>query len=274
MRSLSPRALEYLRTWDGTVAVPRDAATIVVVRAAETGPEVLLLRRPQSMQFAAGMHVFPGGTLQPGDWAPTPWLGPRPDSWATRWRTDDELAGALVVAAVRETFEETGILIAGPDEHTVIGGGAGEEWSAARAALDSGELTLGEFLSDRGLLLRADLLAAWAHWITPDFEPRRYDTRFFLAVLPADRANAVHGTEADSSFWIDAEAAVRAAESGDIAMMAPTLSTLRDLARASRQTKGPLTADVMHRVIRTVRPRAVEVDGRYWLTSAAAGEAG
>ena len=268
MRALSATASAHLARWDGTVAPARDAATVLVTRPAGAGIEVLLMRRQPSMAFAAGMHVFPGGAVSPGDHEPVRWIGPAADTWAQRLGCPAALARALTVAAVRETFEETGILLAGADRRSVMGAVDGPEWLALRGALEAGELTLGRALAERGLALRADLLAAWAHWITPEFEPRRFDTRFFLATLPAASGGAAgveHGTEADSSFWIEPAAAVRAAEAGEIAMMMPTLANLRDLAGAD---PGTLLSDASRRAVTTVQPRLVHVDGRPMLTSA------
>src|SRR4051794_33104596 len=146
MRALSDTAAAPRARWDGVAAPPRDAATVLVTRPAGAGIEVLLMRRRPSLMFAAGMHVFPGGTVDDGDGADVPWIRPDRDTWAGRWRCEPALAGALVVAAVRETFEETGILLAGADESSVMGAVDGDEWRAARRRLEDGELTLGAFL--------------------------------------------------------------------------------------------------------------------------------
>jgi 8-oxo-dGTP pyrophosphatase MutT (NUDIX family) len=266
VRPLSARARGQLASWDGTVAAARDASTVVVTRKRPGGLEVLLLRRRPTMAFAAGMHVFPGGSVHPSDREPTPWLGPPPEVWARQLQCEVALARALVVAAVRETFEETGILIAGPDSGTVLGVCEGEEWTDARRELETGELALGAFLRGRGLVLRADLLAAWGHWVTPEFEPRRFDTRFFVAVLPdGDRAHS-HGTETDSSFWMDVDSAVAAAERGELALMPPTLHTLRELGAAGRDGVVATLARTAERSIRTIRPHLVEVDGEWGLS--------
>jgi 8-oxo-dGTP pyrophosphatase MutT (NUDIX family) len=266
VRPLSARAQEQLASWDGTVAAPRDAATVVVTRERPGGLEVLLLRRQPTMAFAAGMHVFPGGSVHPSDREPAPWVGPHPAVWARQLQCDVALARALVVAAVRETFEETGILIAGPDAGTVPGVCEGEKWTDARRELEAGELALGAFLRGRELVLRADLLAAWGHWVTPEFEPRRFDTRFFVAVLPDDDLAHSHGTETDASFWMDVASAVAAAERGELALMPPTLHTLRELAAAGRDGVASILARTAERSIRTIRPHLVQINGECGLS--------
>lgn len=266
MRPVPDHLLAHLTSWDGISATPRDAATVMVLRRRGVGLEALLLRRQRSMAFAGGMHVFPGGSVQASDREPVPWVGPSADEWARRWDCDTDLARALVVAGVRETFEETGILFAGSDAQSVSGVCTGREWDEARRALEAGETTMAALLTDRGLVLRADLLGAWAHWITPEFEPRRFDTRFFVAILPEQELAHTHGSEADASFWIDVSAAVSAAEQGAVAMMAPTRHNLELLASAGPDGAAQVVAGA-EREIPIIQPRVLEVDGELWMTS-------
>ena len=112
------------------------------------------------------------------------WAGPEPADWADRLGCDEETARALVCAAVRETFEESGVLLAGPHGDEVVADTTGDEWEADRVALESRELAMTDFLTRRGLVLRTDLLGVWAAWLTPVFEPKRYRTWFFVALLP------------------------------------------------------------------------------------------
>jgi 8-oxo-dGTP pyrophosphatase MutT (NUDIX family) len=246
-----------------TPVAARDASTIVVVRDGVDGIEAYLMRRQTSMAFAAGMYVFPGGSLMATDSDPgIPWFGPSAQEWAERFRCSPDLARGLVVAAVRETFEETGILLAGPDGQTVVSDTSGPDMQAARIALDTGEMAFADFLTERGLVLRADLLGAWAHWITPEFEPRRYDTRFFVAVLPAGQSVGEISREADLAAWTPLTRALAAAEAGEVAMMPPTTSTCRDVAAFTADT---VLAAAAARTIRTVVPRLVLVDGEPFL---------
>lgn len=214
-------------------AAPRDAATVVLLRDVPGAPgvEVYLLRRVASMAFAGGMYAFPGGSVDERDSDPeVAWSGPSPESWARSLAVDVPLARALVCAAVRETFEESGVLLAGPDEEVVVPGTRGREWDALREALLDHTLSLGQLLGRQGLVLRTGLIRPWAHWITPEFEPRRFDTHFFVAALPAGQRTREVSGEADRVAWMNVRKACRAYGEGDLAMMAPTAATIAELA--------------------------------------------
>jgi 8-oxo-dGTP pyrophosphatase MutT (NUDIX family) len=244
-------------------AVPRDAATIVVVRDGAEGIEAYLMRRQTSMAFAAGMYVFPGGGLMASDIDhDVPWAGPDATQWGRRFRCDPDLARGLVVAAVRETFEETGVLLAGPDESTVVSDTSGADMQAARGALEEGELAFADFLVDHGLVLRADLLGAWAHWITPGFEPRRYDTRFFVAALPVGQRVGTMSREADRAHWAPLSRVLASVEAGEAAMMPPTIAVCREVSAHSAST---VVAASVGRTFSTIEPRLVLVDGEPYL---------
>jgi 8-oxo-dGTP pyrophosphatase MutT (NUDIX family) len=224
-------------TGTGTGAVT-GAATGAVTAAvtgagagASGGPEVHLLRRRASMAFAAGAYAYPGGGVDPRDERPIAgWAGPSAAAWAGRLGLESAAeARAVVCAAARETFEEAGVLLAGPDPQTVVADPATPEWEADRAALAAHRLGFAELLERRGLVLRTDLLAAWARWITPEFEERRYDTWFFVAALPAgQRARDLSG-EADRADWLPVADAVGGYDRGELSMLPPTVATLRAL---------------------------------------------
>jgi len=234
----------------------RDAATVVLLLFAPGGVEVYLLRRQATMAFAPGMYVFPGGGVDPRDHdAEIAWAGPDARTWAVRLSCDEGRARALVCAAVRETFEESGVLLAGPDPETVVVDTTGDEWESDRLALVDRSLSLTALLARRGLVLRADLLAAWAHWITPDFESRRYDTRFFVAVLPAGQRTRDVSTEAASVAWVAPGAAVAAVDTGAMAMLPPTYETCGELARM--HNAGEALAAAAERDIRPIEPELV-----------------
>jgi 8-oxo-dGTP pyrophosphatase MutT (NUDIX family) len=212
-------------------AEPRHAATVVLLRDASTGPEVYLLRRSASMAFAAGAFVFPGGSMDPRDMdlGDEAWVGRSAADWAQDLSCEEPTARALVCAAVRETFEESGILLAGSDSDTVVADTSGDDWEADRLALIDRSLSLADLMRRRGLVVRADLLRAWAHWLTPEIEPRRFDTRFFVAALPAGQRTRDVGGEADRVAWMPPAEAVAGSERGEMVLMPPTLTALKDL---------------------------------------------
>jgi len=226
---LPPQLVEQAREYaDGTrtPAEPRNAATVVLLRPSASGPSVYLLRRQTSMAFAAGMCVFPGGGVDPRDFAAhVGWEGPSPAEWAERLGTDEETALALVCAAVRETFEESGVLLAGPSPDTVVDDTTGADWEADRVALEQRELAFTEFLARRGLVLRTDLLGVWSGWLTPVFEPRRYRTWFFVAELPEGQRTRDVSTESSSVTWMGALDAASAVDAGELLMLPPTYLT-------------------------------------------------
>jgi 8-oxo-dGTP pyrophosphatase MutT (NUDIX family) len=211
---------------------PRDAATVILLRGSARGPEVYYLRRQVSMDFAGGMCVYPGGGVDPRDFdADVAWHGPSPAEWAARLGCDEEMARALVCAAVRETFEESGVLLAGPHEDEVVADTTGADWEADRAALESRELAMTDFLTRRGLVLRTDLLGVWGAWLTPAFEPKRYRTWFFVALLPEGQRTRDVSTESSAVAWLPAGEAVTGAERGEMLMMPPTYLTSLEVAQ-------------------------------------------
>ncbi|MEV6229620.1 NUDIX hydrolase [Saccharopolyspora shandongensis] len=240
-------------------AAPKDAATVMLLREGAAGPEVFLQRRVKGMAFAGGMTVFPGGGVDQRDAdASVAWTGPDADWWADRFGCRPDVARALVCAAVRETFEESGVLLAGPDPTAVVGDTS--HYAGARAALVSREMSLAKFLADEGLVLRADLLRPWANWVTPEREPRRYDTRFFLAAMPAgQRADAVT-SEASEAYWSTPQQALADFEAGRCHLLPPTRVTLGELAEC-----GSLPAALaVERTLGKVMPKLVRRNDRWY----------
>jgi 8-oxo-dGTP pyrophosphatase MutT (NUDIX family) len=204
-------------------ATPRPAATVVLLRDGRHGLEAYLQRRPRSMGFAGGLWVFPGGRVDDADRDPAveaSWAGPSPAAWAARLGLPVDDARGHLVAACRETLEEAGLLLAEPQPDP-------GELAAARRDLLAGTRGLAELLAGLGVRLDTGRLRYWAWWMTPEAEPRRYDTRFFLAGLPADEAVAAHPAEAERERWLAPKAA---AGDWELPMLPPTRLTLRDLA--------------------------------------------
>lgn len=247
-----------------TPAEPRDAATVMLLRpSADGGLEVYLLRRRSSMAFAPGAFVFPGGSADTRD-ADTEvgWAGPDAAEWGRLLDAPADLARVLVCAAVRETFEESGVLLAGPTADTVVGSTAGQDWEAGRAALLDGSLSLAGLLAGQGLVLRSDLLRPWSRWITPVTEERRYDTRFFAAALPPGQGAWDASGETDGAGWFRPAEALAAARRGELMLLPPTAVTLGEL-EACRDVAAALTA---RRRITALIPEVVVADGAVWLT--------
>jgi 8-oxo-dGTP pyrophosphatase MutT (NUDIX family) len=225
-----PDRIRALANGELTAATPKRAATVMLLRDTVAGPAVHMLRRRASMAFAGGAYAYPGGGVDPRDDDHlVRWAGPSLDAWASRLGTGPSEAQAIVCAAVRETYEEAGVLLAGETGDSVVSDTTGAEWEADREALVARDLSFAEFLDRRGLVLRSDLLGAWARWITPEFEPRRYDTWFFVAVLPEGQRTRNVSTEADRTVWIRPVEAAAGYDQGDLLMMPPTVSTLRAL---------------------------------------------
>jgi len=237
LHRLPPHMVEQLRGFlDGTStpAEPRNAATIVLMRegvAQEPGAlEVYLLRRHLGMAFAGGMAVFPGGGVDPRDFDhAVDWVGPPPEEWAARMGVEVPLARALVCAAVRETFEESGVLFAGPTDDSIVEDTTGADWEEDRRRLEARELSFTDFLSRRELRLRSDLLRVWGAWLTPVFEPRRYMTRFFVAELPPGQETRDVSTESVEVSWLSVREAITAADKQEMLVLPPQYCTFLEL---------------------------------------------
>ncbi|TNC49713.1 NUDIX hydrolase [Mumia zhuanghuii] len=261
-----PSLAEHAAKARTDIAAPKDAATVVLLRDGADGVEAYLMRRQRSMAFAPGMYVFPGGGVDPRDSdVDVTWAGPSAQEWADRFGCDTAVARALVCAAVRETFEEAGVLLAGPDPQTVVSDTSGADWEADRQALESHTLAFSDFLARRALVLRTDLLAAWTHWITPAFEPKRYDTRFFVAVMPQGQRVGTLTGEADHASWMPLSAALASVDAGEMAMLPPTAVTCKEI--AAFESAQAVLESAKARTIAPIEPRLVEIDGTFYLES-------
>ena len=246
--------------------VPRPAATVMLLRegrgAHADGIEVFLMRRHAAMEFVAGVMVFPGGGVDERDrGADIDWFGPEPSWWAKRLNVDVDLAEALVCAAARETFEESGVLFAGPagDPDEIVGDAS--VYGDARAALANNSLSFADFLRTEKLVLRADLLRPWANWVTPKEErTRRYDTYFFVGALPEGQRADGENTETDQAAWVTPQAGLDDFAQGRSFLLPPTWTQLDSL-------NGRTVAEVLavERTIETVEPHlAADKDTGNW----------
>lgn len=211
-------------------ATPRLAAAVVVARdRAQGGIEVLMVRRQVRSEFAPDVYVFPGGSVSPGDREAetTPGLCVEAGGGATA------LGSGLRVAALRELFEEAGILLAHRrDAPLVIEVDAVGRFAQHRQDLLAGAATLGSLAAREGLRLATDALTYWAHWITPELLPKRFDTYFFLAAAPQGQTPAHDDREVTASTWISPEDALDQHARGAFPLVFATvhqLTALRDL---------------------------------------------
>ena len=249
--------------------VPRPAATVMLVRDAGAGSggglSVFLMRRHSAMEFAAGVMVFPGGGVDDRDRNTDmegrgAWAGPPPQWWAQRFGIETDLAGALVCAAARETFEESGVLFAGPadDPNGIVGNAS--VYGDARRALADRTLSFADFLCGENLVLRSDLLRPWANWVTPEAElTRRYDTYFFVGALPEGQRADGENTESDRADWTMPQDAIDDFAAGRNILLPPTWTQLDALA-------GRTVPDVLavERKIVPVQPH-LEQQGDNWV---------
>jgi len=249
---------------------PLPAATVVLLRAGASGLEALLAHRPSTMAFAPDVHVFPGGRVDPADADGS--VGARsvvrPADAAIALGGDMDPAAALAayVAAIRELFEEAGVLLAEV-------GRSGARVAAARSSLLRGEATWPAITDDLDLRLRTDLLVPLSRWVTPAGYPRRFDARFFAAALPDGAEPTLEGDEVTAHAWLRPTDALAAMAERRLAMWLPTSTTLQQLEHArsieeirARLAPGPLglvVVDVVSpEVTRIVMPAGGGVAGQ------------
>ena len=231
---------------DAVEIMPQPAATVMLVRDAPRGLEVLMLQRSQALAFMPGVHVFPGGALDAADESPALHALCAGFDDAAASRVLGLARGGLAhwIAAIREAFEEAGILLAydaaggivTPDE------AAAERYRAQRRAFDEGRGDFAEFVLGEGLRLAVDRLRYFGHWITPVGSPRRYDTRFFLAVAPEGQEARHDERETVAHVWVRPREALELCAREAINMRLPTIRTLERFAACA--TAAELTAEI------------------------------
>lgn len=248
----------------GSPVVARDAATVVLARDAGDALEVLLLERHRASPMSPGAFAFPGGRVEPSDAASDAARSCRGLTAAAAARLlpdvrPPERAIGFWVAVLREVFEETGLLLAyeGTGAAVVLDGSVAVE-SRRRCRSDSG--SFGAMLVERGWALATDRMAYWAHWITPEERPMRYDTRFFVAAAFPHGTPAPDGIEIVGFRWLTAEAALARHGAGELALPTPTREILRSI--VPYPSVAVLLGAAPRREIQTVRPRIVVSEGR------------
>jgi 8-oxo-dGTP pyrophosphatase MutT (NUDIX family) len=223
--------------------VPSPAATVLLLREGRDSIEVLLIRRHEKLAFMGGMWVFPGGSVCAADASPAA-LARIPSASQTGCARLDTLHGepvdakeclALTVAACRETYEETGVLLASDAAGRHCDNDLAARLQERRRAIASQPELFAELLQAEDLFLRVERLVYWAHWITPSIVPRRFDTRFYLAPVPSDQRAVIDSTETIDHAWMSPAAIVAAALTGDMPVSHPTLYNLMELDASLQQ---------------------------------------
>jgi 8-oxo-dGTP pyrophosphatase MutT (NUDIX family) len=218
---------------------PRDAATVILLRESPEGAyELLLMQRHGRQAFMGGAHVFPGGRLDDADRdrALADCVGKFRGEEARRLLQEPDLdaqtALGLFLAAIRETFEEAGVLFACDASGRPVNLNEGDSalrFKAYRRQLQEGKLSLTELARREALRYRPDLLIPYSRWITPEGEPRRFDTRFFLACLPPGQTASHDRQETTESRWLTPDAALAEHGTARIVLMPPTLQTIEEV---------------------------------------------
>jgi len=239
--------------------VPRDSATVIVLRDDHGPLEVFMLERHIQSDFAGGAYVFPGGTLDAGDQDPA--LADLVDGWrelASRTGEDPDRQRALAVCAIRETFEEAGVLLARNEDGSPVRlDDAG--WHEKRTALAGREIDALTLAKETGIRYAADLLRFWQRWVTPIFAPKRYDTRFFAAVMPSDQRPLHDDVETTASTWVRPADAIARGRSGQLTIIFPTRKTLESL--DGLETVDAVFETAASRMTEPITPRFVVEDG-------------
>jgi 8-oxo-dGTP pyrophosphatase MutT (NUDIX family) len=237
-------------------ATARPAATILLLRDGPEGIEVFMVVRHQAIDFAGGALVFPGGRVEESDHE----LAAQPEDCPNPDRLDPK-AMAFRVAAIRETFEECGVLLARPrgsveliDAETL-----NRLEDQHRGALNAGSIGFDAVLVSEGLQLAPDLLVHFAHWITPTTQSKRYDTHFFLAEAPASHLAVHDGWEAVESIWITPAQALADTDAGKYKLVFATAKNLEKLGQSST-VRQAMDAARMAKVV-TVQPKGTKLEG-------------
>ncbi len=235
--------METPKTPDKGPAEPKPAATILLLRD-QPEFQVLMVKRHHQIDFASGALVFPGGKTHAGDTDP---------AWAEHtvgWHAFDDVQRTLRIGAIREAFEEAGILLA---EHHDGAHFAAACDPAVREAVDRGEVHFLDVVRELGVRLRLDALSVFARWITPTMMPKRFDTWFYAVRAPADQVAACDGRETVDAEWIAPQEILRLAEAGERTVIFPTRMNVQLLAEA--QNAEDCVVRAQSRTLVTVLPQ-------------------
>ena len=248
------------------VAEPVPASTIILLRGRSAGAEVLMIERHVKSEAFANFYVFPGGRVEEEDHALADRVGgiKAAEAAAALGGMSPEFALDFFVAAIRETFEEVGILLARPrGQRELLDGERAAALARYRLDVQGGRMSFRELIDSQNLELAGDSLAVHAHWITPEFMPRRFDTFFFTALAPPGQLAEPDGVETTAHVWIRPEEALEQRRARTRRIIFPTAVNLESVAGFSTAPEA-LQASRRRSVI-PVLPRLVDRDGKQWL---------
>lgn len=241
----------------------KPAATVILMRdAEESGFEIFIVKRSSRSSFGS-LYVFPGGKLDPED--------TERDLYAYCEGMNDEEASARLgiendglsfwIACIRECFEETGVLLTNPSDSLIQ---EYEKLSSLRKQLNNKEISFKDICISESLRLRTNNIVPCAHWITPAIEPKRFDTRFFLAKVNAKQLASHDGFELTESFWIKPKDALVKLKEGKMNMILPTISNIEQLAEFSSAFEAfSYFEGLGNNAIESILPKFVKQDGKW-----------
>lgn len=288
---LPPTQCDAAENWvsygNRTPRATRRASSVVLIRDSPNGVETYLGYRPGGSPL--GSVAFPGGSLETADEEEIPWHGPSLSEWSTRLGIlDQRLVRAHIVCAIRELFEETGVLLAGTDKLSVVENCISEDWMQIREAVAGQDKSFVSVLAKRGLGLRTDLLRPLSHWISPNFALRRFDTRYFAAALPVrQEPSLLHGKGVWGA-WVCASEVLATRNStslGDQAGAPDTVGlplsmittpAVEVILEKIASTRGTVAYLSVRRELKSYHPELVQVGGEFFLdvTTTTAAEGG
>lgn len=288
---LPPSQYDAAENWvsfgNRTPRTVRRASSVVLIRDSPKGVETYLGYRPGGSPL--GSVAFPGGSLESVDDHDIPWYGPSLSEWSKRLGIlDQRLVKAHIVCAIRELFEETGVLLAGTDELSVVENCDSEDWMAVREAVAGQDKTLADVLAKRGLGLRTDLLRPLSHWISPNFALRRFDTRYFAAALPVrQEPSLLRGKGVWASWKVASEVVAQrlsttlgdeadAVDTRGLPLSKITTPAVEVILEKIASTRGTVAYLAVRRELKSYHPELVQADGKFFLdvTTTTAAEGG
>lgn len=249
----------------GDSKTPIDSATVVLLREGGKDPfEVFLMRRHKAQSFMGGAYVFPGGRLDQEDCDPKLvdlGRGLGPGEASRRLQEPDlpeRVALGLHFCAMREMFEEAGAILAMQDGGGMVEGDRAEAICEHRGRVHDGSLTLLGLAANENLSFPLDLLVPYSHWITPEIEKKRFNTRFFLARLPRGQSCRHDEVELVTSIWLTPKEALDKNRNGEILLMPPTLKTLEEIGEF--KSLDELFASASSRSIHPILPQTFKTE--------------